>query len=327
MRATMTTLGMAALATCLVLPASAQDRIAYGTTNPESSTYTYGVSAAKAINTVSGDEVQVTVVATGGAVDNLGRLARGQIQLGLGNMASVYQAYEGIGRFEGNPAPKLRGLWLYQRSLQPHVVREDAGIGSLEELEGESFSPGLRGSATESLVMQTFDVLGIKPDWYRASLPDALEAIKEGRAVGYVKAMQGRSLDSATMELATTTPVKVLSFTEEQAASVQEALPYLTFVTVGEDEISGVNGFRTWASFSGHYTYSDVLEPEQVAAILEGIVDGKQHQEEVWPPLRGVDVVAMTLEGMNIPLHAGAVEFYRSRGYDVPEALIPPEMK
>jgi TRAP transporter TAXI family solute receptor len=183
----------------VAIPGYAQERIAYGTTRTQSSTYTYAVAAAKSINTVSGDKVSVTVISTGGAVDNLGRMSKGQIKLGLGNMASVYQAYNGIGKFKGKKMGKLRGLWLYQRSIQPYIVRQDSGIDTLEGLQGKSWSAGQRGSATASIVSQTLDVLNIKPDYYNASLSDALKAIKDGRSVGYVKAMKGTSLDSATI--------------------------------------------------------------------------------------------------------------------------------
>lgn len=312
----------------LAAPVAAQDRIAYATTSTQSSTYTYAVAAAKAMNSVSGDKIDVTVISTGGAVDNLARMARGQVNLGLGNMAAVYQAYTGTGRFEGKAQPKLRALWLYQTSLQPYIVVADSGVETLEGLGGKPWTAGQRGSATEALVVQTMDILGIKPDYYRASLSDALTAIKNGESIGYVKAMAGRSLDSATLELATSVPIRILSFDKEQADKVLEQLPYLSFVTVAPGTVQGYDGgFTTWASSSGHYTYSDLLSDDQVAAILTGIIDGKKIQEEVWPVFRNLDIAANTLENSTIPLHAGAVKFYRSRGYTVPDRLIPPEMK
>lgn len=326
-RRTLVTGAIAAGLAGTIRPAGAQTRIAYGTTNPQSSVYTYGVAAAKAINTVSGSEVSVTVLATGGAIDNLVRMSRGQIQLGLGNMAAAYQAHRGLEQFEGRAAPKLRGLWLYQTSIEPYIVRADSNIRTLQELNGRPWTAGQRGSATEALVMRTLEVLDIRPNYHRASLADAVDAIKNGRSLGYAKAMAGRSLDAATMELALTTPLRVLSFTPEQAARVKEALPYLSFVTVSDGAIPGINGFTTWASASGHYTYSDLLTEAQVMAILRGIVDGRSHQEEVWPVMRGTDIIKDTIEAMNIPLHAGAVRFFRERGYTVPDALVPPEAR
>jgi len=245
----------------------------------------------------------------------------------LGNMAAVYQAYRGLEQFEGRAMPKLRGLWLYQTSIEPYIVRADSNIQTLEQLNGRPWTAGQRGSATEALVMRTLDVLDIKPNYYRASLADAVEAIKNGRSLGYAKAMAGRSLDAATMELALTTPIRVLSFTPQQIARIRAALPYLSFITVRDGAIPGISGFTTWAASSGHYTYSDSMNDAQVAAILRGIVEGRSHQEEVWPVMRGTDIIQDTIEGMNIPLHAGAVRFFRSRGYTVPDALVPPEAR
>lgn len=306
----------------------AQDRIAYGTTDPQSSVYSYAVAAAKAINTISGSDVNVTVLATGGAIDNLVRMSRGQIQLGLGNMAAVYQAYKGLDKFEGNAATKLRGLWVYQISLEPYIVRADSGIETIEGLTGKPWSAGQRGSATEALVIQTLDAIGVKPDYYRASLADAVEAIKNGQNMGFAKAMAGKGLDAATLELATTVPIRILSFTAEQAAKIKDALPYLSFVTIPKGTIRDVDyDFTTWSAASGHYTYNDLMTDEQVISVLKGIVDGRQYQEEVWAPMRGTDIIASTIESMPILLHAGAVKFFRERGYTVPDHLVPPEMK
>ena len=56
--------------------ASAADRIAFGSTALQSVHYTYSAAATKAINDKSGDKVQINLIATGGAVDNLERIRR-----------------------------------------------------------------------------------------------------------------------------------------------------------------------------------------------------------------------------------------------------------
>ena len=87
-------------------PAGAVDKILCGSTGTASSHYTYTVSAGKAINSVVGDKINVTVVATGGAVDNLERINRGQMPMGIGTWATFYQAYKGIGKYKNDARPK-----------------------------------------------------------------------------------------------------------------------------------------------------------------------------------------------------------------------------
>ena len=94
MKIVLTSLLFAALVT-LSTGAGAQDRIAFGSTALKSVHYTYAASAAKAINEQVGDKLAVTVISTGGAVDNLKRISQGQINMGLGTYATLYQALSG----------------------------------------------------------------------------------------------------------------------------------------------------------------------------------------------------------------------------------------
>lgn len=306
---------------------NAADRLSFGTTALKSVHYTYAVSAAKAINEVSGDKVDVTVISTGGAVDNLARIERGQIHMGLGTYATIYQAYTGIGKFEGKPQTKLRGLWVHAPAIQAWVVRADSGVEKLSDLAGKQFTPGQRGSATEQLVIQMLEAVDIKPDLYRASLADAVSAVKDNRAVGYVKAGGIKSLDGTTLELRAFTPIRLLGFSPDQVKSVKAKFPFINFMAIKDGEIEGIPALTTPVQVIGQFAYNDSLTDAQVHAILTGIVDGKKTQEAAFPGIKNLDIINDSLDLITIPLHSGAVKFYRERGATVPDRLIPPEMK
>jgi len=307
--------------------AEAADRIAYGTTALKSVHYTYAASAAKAINEHSGDKVQITVISTGGAVDNLKRISRGQIDMGLGTFATFYQAYKGIGKFKGKAMPKLRGLWVHSPALQAWVVRKDSGIKSLSDLAGRKFTPGQRGSATEQLVIQMLEALAIKPNLYRASLADAVAAVKDNRSVGYVKAGGTAVLDGTTLELMAFTPVRLLGFSAVQVQQVKTKFPFINFQKYGNNEVDKFPAFTSPVQVVGEFALSDSLTDEQVIAILEGVVDNPKPQVSAFPSFGKLDVLKDSVNLITIPLHTGAVKFYRSRGIKVPDRLIPPEMK
>jgi TRAP transporter TAXI family solute receptor len=323
----LTTLGAALL---LIQSAHAVDRIAYGSTAIGSIHYTYAVSAAKAINTHAADKVNVTVLATGGAVDNLARLARGQINFGLGTFETIYQAYKGLAKFSGQPAPKLRILWVHSASLQFYVVRADSGVKTLADLTGKKFTAGQRGSATENIVQQILASVDVKPDYFVATLSDAVAAVKDGRSIGYVKAGSRTSLDGTTLELRTLTPINVLGFSPEQVTKVHAKLPYVAFATLGPNSVEGVGAITTPVQTIGEFAYSDSLTDEQAMAILDGLMKGQDVQAAAFPDMKGMDIPKETLiaaGALNIPLHRGAVKFYQAHGYKVADNLIPPEAK
>ena len=324
--------GLAVLAAVIFVfgtvgPAGAVDKILSGSTSTASSHYVYAVSAGKSINSTVGDKVNVTIVATGGAVDNLERIHRGQLKMGLGTWATFFQAYKGMGKYKTKPRPKLRALWLYTYAAQNYVVRADSGIKNLNGLVGKKYCAGMRGSATEQVVEQILDSVGIKPDYFRASLSDAVAAVKDNRIAGYTKAGAGLDLDATTKELKAFTKIKILNWTTDKVATVQKAMPFVNFTKVPDGTIPGFSAYTTPVQCIGFISYSDSLTEEQAYQIVKGIHDGIKYQEAAYPAMKGFDIPANTMKFTKFPLHVGAIRYYKEIGVKVPDNLIPPEAK
>ncbi len=307
--------------------AQAADRISFGSTGTKSVHYTYAVAATKAINTVSGDDVNVTVISTGGAVDNLARIARKQIQLGMGSYETIYQAYKGLNKFKDKALPDLRSLWVHSPAIQAWVVRADSGIKTIEDLEGKAFNSGSRGSATEQLVEQMLAALGVKPNYFKASLADAVAGVKDGRNMGYVKAGSSNSLDGTTLELKALTPITLLKFNDGHVKKIKDKFPYISFKTYKEGQVHGVPAMTTPIQVVGEFTSASAMTDKQVEAVLKGIVDGKKIQSAAFPGFDKLDIIQDSIDILTVPLHSGAVKFFKSRGFKVPSHLIPPEYK
>lgn len=330
MRKLIVSLAVLAVAVLSSNGVGAVDRIAFGSTAMGSIHYTYAVAAAKAVNAHSAEKVNLTVLATGGAVDNLARLARGQIQMGLGTFETVFQAYKGVEKFAGHAAPKVRILWVHSSSPQFYVVRADSGVKSLNDLTGKKFTAGQRGSATETMVQQILAAVEVKPAYFIATLEDAVDAVKDNRSVGYTKAGSKNTLDGSTLELRALTPINVINFTPDQVAKVKARLPYVGFVTLAPNTIEGMGAITTPVQTIGQFAYSDSLTDEQVFAVLDGIVKGQDIQAAALPEMKSMDILKESLAAavaVGVPLHRGAVKFYQARGYPVPDSVIPPEMK
>ena len=86
--------------------------------------------------------------------------------------------------------------------------------------------------------MQT---LGFSPDWVRGSNGELAAAIKDNRAIGFIKSAVGTKFDALTTDIATFTPVQVLGISEAQKKIIQEKLPELSIVDMpgGKMENSG----------------------------------------------------------------------------------------
>ncbi|SDJ01840.1 TAXI family TRAP transporter solute-binding subunit [Salipiger marinus] len=306
-------------ATLLAGPALAQDTdLLIGSTSASSSHYGYFVAVGQIINE-NAEGLRASVVETGATMDNIRRMARGQVDLGLVTTNTAQHAYSGTKDFEGN-AQDLRLLWVYSNAPQNVVVRQDAGVDSLEALAEVRFNPGIKGSATESTTEAVFDTLGLSADYVRGSTTDIVDAIKDNRVAGYVKSGSGLKLDGSTMDVATTTDIAVLGLSPEQADTLRTEMPDLAVVDIPEGAAEGVPAYTTWAFGVGVAAPSS-MDADTAYAIVSAVMADQTAQANAMASLKDESLAQMTLDYGSIPLHPGAARWFEEQGIEIPAKL------
>lgn len=296
--------------------------LAMGSTQSSSSHYAYFVAVAKIINTHV-PEVSINVVETGASVDNINRIKKGQLDLGLTTIHLQYQAFHGMGPWKDNAIKDQYVLWVYQPAPQNFIVREDSGVKTVYDLTGKSFNPGMRGSATEKTAEAILDALGVKPNFYRGGTEDTVAAIKDRRVVGYVKSGAGvKSLDASTLDIATFTPIRMIGFTDQDIAKVQAKYPDLSPVSIPKGIYKDTPAHKTFAMLIG-VVASKSLPEDLVYKMVKAAHENFADQVAAYPSIKGENLSELTLETCTVPLHPGAIKYYREKGLKIPEPLIP----
>lgn len=296
--------------------ASAEE-LMFGSTSASSSHYGYIVAVGKLINE-SGTDLNATVVETGAAMDNIRRMERGQMDLGIITTNVVQHAVSGTKKFDGRPQD-LELLWVYAPAPQNVIMRADAGVDSLVALDGVRLNPGIKGSATETTTEAVFGVLGIKPEWVRGSTTDIVDAIKDNGLAGYVKSGSPSGLDSSTMDLATATPIRVLGLDDAQAGKIKAAMPDISVVEVVAE---GIPAYKTW-SFGVGVAATSAMSEETAYQIVKAVMADKSAQGNALASVKGLDLARLTLDYATVPLHPGAMRWFAENGYTVPDHLKP----
>lgn len=302
--------------------AQAEEQLLIGSTSTSSSQYGYFVSVGQIINQHV-DGVRSSVVETGATVDNLRRIVRGQVDMGLVTTNVGYHAYAGEGDFEGRPVDN-RLLWVYSAAPQNVVMREDAGVSSIADLEGVRLNPGITGSATEATTVSVMETLGIAPEYVRGSTTDVVAGVKDNRMAGYVKSGVGNRLDGSSMDIATFTPIQVLSLSEEQAEQLREQMPDISVVDIPEGAAEGIPAYTTW-SFGLAMHSSPDLDEEIAYQIVKAVMENPEPQISALANLAEVDLAELTLESGTVPFHPGAARYFEEQGYEIPDRLQPVE--
>lgn len=302
--------------------AQAEEQLLIGSTSTSSSQYGYFVSVGQIINQHV-DGVRSSVVETGATVDNLRRIVRGQVDMGLVTTNVGYHAYAGEGDFEGRPVDN-RLLWVYSAAPQNVVMREDAGVSSMADLEGVRLNPGITGSATEATTVGVMETLGISPEYVRGSTTDVVAGVKDNRMAGYVKSGVGNRLDGSSLDISTFTPIQVLSLTDEQADTLRERMPDISVVEIPAGAAEGIPAYTTW-SFGLAMHSSPDLDEEIAYQVVKAVMENPEPQISALANLAEVDLAELTLESGTVPLHPGAARYFEEKGYEIPDRLQPVE--
>lgn len=304
-----------------------ETRITIGATGTSSGFYVYFVAMGNAIKTHD-PQIIPTVIETGGGTDNADRLMRKQIHCGLGNNMTAYQAYMGQGKWEGKPYKEMRGFWSYTDPGPLDIlVRQDSGVNSIHDLTGKKFCPGARGSGNEKMIENVFNLLNIKPDYYRGDFSDAAEAVERGQVVGLTKFSAAEKIgDAQVMSIGAKTKIKFLSISEGDLKKIREAFPFLGLAShppnVYKDQNYEVRGFSPGASIVITATH---VPPELGYRICKAIWKGRDIQGNAYPAFKEIDPFKLAAKDSIVPMHAGMVKFCKELGIGVPEKLIPPE--
>ncbi len=297
--------------------------LSIGTTNTSSSLYAYYSGLSKSIEQQA-PEIKLTIIETGATLDNITRLDNGQIDIGLGVMDGAYEAYEGMGEWEGKAQTKLRNLFTYTENALFYVVNLKSGVTEFQQLNGEKFNVGIRGSTTETQTNSIFNLLGIEPNVHSGDVADAVNAMKDGDIIGLTKVGVGSNPDATIMDLETAVDVRLLGYTEEEVAKIQEEYPWLrtTQIPMGVYDWQTAP-ITTIAMQVGNITTTELSE-DIAYKITKAAFEEKKFQEESYQSLKDADFIDLTLQS-SIPLHVGSIKYLEEQGIDVPDELIPEE--
>ncbi len=260
--------------------------------------------------------VRCLVESTGGSIDNIERIRSGDLQFGFAQSDWQFHAYRGTDRFAGKSAfEDLRAVF----SLHPEpftiVAREGLGIANIDDLQGKRVNIGNRGSgqrATMEVVMAakgwTFDDFA---EVSELTSTDQSAALCSG-AVDAVIMTVGHP--SASIQQATTACRGVVVGVEGPAIDeLVKEHPYYRHATIPAGMYNNRNDVPTFGVSATVVTSSRVSE-EDVYVLVSSVLDRFNEFKTLHPALHHLKIEEMHRESLSIPLHDGAIRYYREAG-------------
>jgi TRAP transporter TAXI family solute receptor len=314
-RAALTALGAGLSALGLSnVPALAQQRFFRIGTGGTGGTY-YPVGGLIA-NAVSTDKINVSAVATNGSVANVNGIVGGSMESGFSQADINAWAYTGTGIFEGKPKiEELRVIAnLYPESVHV-VVKKGAGIKSIADLKGKRVSLDEPGSGTLVNARALLGAYGvtekdIKPEYLKQV--QCAEKLKDGSLDGY---FQTTGYPQGTLsELAATNGFELLAIDGAQRDKIMAQYKFFAKDKIPDGVYKDVKGVETIA-VGAQWTTSSKQPDDLVYEITKALWSAKTRTALDSGHAKGKEIKKETaLQGVGIPLHAGAEKFYKEIG-------------
>jgi TRAP transporter TAXI family solute receptor len=274
-------------------------------------------------------KITANAISSAGSGENVDMLKNKEVDFAILQGLFGAMAYQGKMKYEGKPMKDMRSVTMLWQNVEHFVVlKNKVKTGTIEDLKNfdDGFSIGKRGSGTEGSGRVILSAFGIEPDKdfrteYLGYTPSA-QAMMDNRIAG-ANIPAGPPVSAITQLFATlgNDKVRVLNFTDAQLNKVRDVFPIWTRFVIKAGTYPGQkNDINTIAQPNFLAVRPDIPE-EDVYKILKNIYDNLPFLHNIHKATMAMSL-DRAINGLVVPLHPGAVKFYKEKGIKVPDYLI-----
>lgn len=261
---------------------------------------------------------------TGGPVQNVQLVQTKEIELGMTTTGPLYEALNGIGEFKGRRLDAVRVAFPMYTSFAHWMVDGNSPIRSVADLSGRVVSLGPRGGSAEFVGERVIQIFGVKPRRVVfLGFADGASGIRDG-AVDANFGVIGLPVP-AWVEASINRPMRFFGFTRDQVETLTERFPYLARAAIragvyrGQDQV--IPTIQMWNAAVVH---KDMPE-DFVYELVKTTFANRDFLATVHPTAN--ETLPVNVFYVKLPLHPGAVRYFREQGTKLADEHIPPEMK
>lgn len=307
---------IAAAGAAVMFAASAQAQPIGISTSPQGTlTYAVGAAVAKVLNEAGG--IQARVQPSSGTGSGMPLVDNGEIDLGLANTLELYDAYNGVGTFDGRPNKNLRAIAVIFPIKVGLFVRNDSPIKTVKDMKGHSVAYGF---TSQEIIKKTVDAmlasdgLSIK-DLKPVMVPNLVRGVDElvgGRAdvttfaLGSGKVSEADAAVGIRFVSIPNSPEALKGLKSEfRTAYIAEAKPSPRYAGVKEPINVMQYDYTIFANAK--------VNPETIKKITDILATHKDALGTAHPLFKEMDVSRM-YNDIEVPYADGAKAYYAEKG-------------
>lgn len=289
------------------------------TASPGGVYYVYGEELARILTEKLG--IPVDSLATQGAIQNLKLIDIGGAQLATITMSTGREGWNGTGAWtNGKKFRNIRALFsMYGNDFQAVTLRK-SGITTFAQLDKKRVGAGPPSGNVANYGPIIFKIVGISPQMIYGSYNDMATQLLDGRIDAMLTVLGAPA--PAIQRVEAKEPAQLLSLSTEQLETISKTLPDFTLskIPAGTYRLQDTD-YDTIAVPNFVIGRAD-LPDDLVYRLTKVVFENQSRLVKATPTAR--DTVAQNvLKDTFLPLHPGAIRYYREIGIKIPAKLVP----
>jgi TRAP transporter TAXI family solute receptor len=284
--------------------------------------YLLATGLAKVIYEKMGITASVEVGA--GSTANVKLIDNNMATIGAFNAPTAYEGWNGLGWAKGKKYQNSRVIFHENNTYLQLYAMKKSGIKSIQDLDGKSLGVGPIGGGPHTIYPALLKELGIKTRRYvNAGISDLDSQLRDGMIDANSNAT---GVPWVTIkETETVLDLNVFGISSKDIAKApkfKQMYPFIMFVTIpkGTYKSNQDVGIET-VVFGSFYAVHKSLPDDFVYELCKKYFENIDIIAAVHSAAKEARVDGIL--SSPIPLHPGAIKYYREKGVKIPENLIP----
>jgi len=305
-----------ALAGALSLPAFAAQFITIGTGGVTGVYYPTGGAICRMVNKLKKKTgIRCSVESTGGSVYNVNTIHQGELDFGISQSDTAYQAYNGIGKFKGKPIKELRSVMAIYPELLTFVVAKRSGIKTLMDVKGKRVNIDTPGSGTRMTTEIVLKAFGIKHSDLKQidelSSSEGPTLLKDDHIDGYF-AVFGHPTANIK-DAANSVAIDLIPIEGKPVDMLVKKYPYYAKGVISGTFYKGVTHDTPSIGVKAVLVTSAKTSDKVVYTVMKTILDNFAAFKKLHPAYKTITKKSL-LDGLSIPQHPGAIKAFKEAG-------------
>ncbi len=255
-------------------------------------------------------------LSTNASVANVRAVNDGTLEAGLAGADTVYEAYNGLGAFRGQPLKSLRVIAnLFPEELHL-VLPRNTGIAGLADLKGKRIGVGQKGSGTRVAVGTILDIFGVTKGnsvFHELNNAESADWLASERLDAYFY-IAGTPI-SGVDQLARAAGLELYKLSSVETGSILAAIPFFVEAVIPAGTYRGVDYAVPTVAVSAQLVVSEAQPDDLVEAVTRALWNESSKRLFDGGHAKGKHIrLESALDGVRVPLHNGTSAFYSEMG-------------